>query len=210
MANLPAMRFPWDESRQAFADAAAEFVRTAALVGDRWEQPGLGEWDVRALVGHTSRSLLTVEEYLARPAATVEVPSAAAYYAATSAMAAGPGVAARGVAAGQALGDHPATAVAGIAARVLPLVERSDGSDLLTTLAGGMRLDDYLPTRTFELAVHTCDLATALGLPLEVPATAAAQALRLVSELAVTSGQAGPLLLAATGRPALPPGYSVL
>jgi uncharacterized protein (TIGR03083 family) len=204
------MRFPWDESRRAFADAASEFVRTAALVGDRWQEPGLGEWDVRALVGHTSRSLLTVEEYLARPAATVEVPSAPAYYAATSAMAAGPGVAARGVAAGQALGDDPATAVAGLAARVLPLVERSDGTDLLTTLAGGMRLDDYLPTRTFELAVHTCDLATALGLPLVVPATAAAQALRLVSELAVSSGQAGPLLLAATGRPVLPPGYSVL
>jgi len=204
------MRFPWDESRRAFADAASEFIRTAALVGDRWQEPGLGEWDVRALVGHTSRSLLTVEEYLARPAATVEVPSAPAYYAATSAMAAGPGVAARGVAAGQALGDDPATAVAGLAARVLPLVERSDGTDLLTTLAGGMRLDDYLPTRTFELAVHTCDLATALGLPLVVPATAARQALRLVSELAVSSGQAGPLLLAATGRPVLPPGYSVL
>ncbi len=204
------MRFPWDESRRGFADAASEFVRTVALVGDRWQEPGLGEWDVRALVGHTSRSLLTVEEYLARPAATVEVPSAAAYYAATSAMAAGPGVAARGVAAGQALGDDPATAVAGLAARVVPLVERSDGTDLLTTLAGGMRLDDYLPTRTFELAVHTCDLATALGLPLQVPATAATQALRLVSELAVSSEQAGPLLLAATGRPVLPPGYSVL
>ena len=116
-ASLRAMRFPWDESRRAFADAASEFVRTAALVGDRWQEPGLGEWDVRALVGHTSRSLLTVEEYLARPATTVEVPSAPAYYAATSAMAAGPGVAARGVAAGQALGDDPATAVAGLAAR---------------------------------------------------------------------------------------------
>jgi hypothetical protein len=204
------MRFDWEESRRAFADAAAEFVRTAALVGARWEQPGLGEWDVRALVGHTSRSLLTVETYLAQPAATVEVPSAAAYYAATSAMAAGPGVALRGVAAGEALGDDPATAVAGIAARVIPLVEGTDPAGLLTTIAGGMRLDDYLPTRTFELAVHTCDLAAALGLPLEVPATAAAQALRLVSELAVSSGQAGPLLLAATGRRTLPPGWSVL
>jgi uncharacterized protein (TIGR03083 family) len=204
------MRFPWDESRRAFVDAASEFVRTAGLVGDRWQEPGLGEWDVRALVGHTSRSLLTVEAYLAQPAATVEVPSAAAYYAATSAMAAGPGVAERGIAAGAALGDDPAAAVAGIAARVVPLVESTDPANLLTTLAGGMRLYDYLPTRTFELAVHTCDLASALGLPLEVPATAATQALRLVSELAVSSGQAGPLLLAATGRPALPPGYSVL
>ena len=51
----------WDDSRRAFGDAAAWFVRTSALVGDRWGRPGLGEWDVRALVGHTSRSLLTVE-----------------------------------------------------------------------------------------------------------------------------------------------------
>jgi hypothetical protein len=204
------MRSAWDESRRAFADAAAHFVRTAALVRDRWQEPGLGEWDVRALVGHTSRSLLTVEAYLAQPAAAVEVPSAAAYYDAISGMTSGPAVAARGVAAGEALGDDPATAVHEIAARVVPLVEDSDGSSLLTTIAGGMRLDDYLPTRTFELAVHTCDLATALGLPLEVPDTAAAQALRLVSELAVTRGQAGPLLLAATGRTGLPPGWSVL
>src|SRR3954467_4598703 len=116
------MVFSWEDSRRAFAAAAQWFVRTTALVGDRWERPGLGDWDVRALVGHTSRSLLTVESYLAQPAATVEIASAADYYAATSAMAAGPGVAARGVAAGAALGDDPATAVAGIAARVGPLV----------------------------------------------------------------------------------------
>ncbi len=67
------MARPWDESRRAFTDAAEWFVRTAALVGDRWDRPGLGEWDVRALVGHTSRSLLTVEAYLARPADGVEV-----------------------------------------------------------------------------------------------------------------------------------------
>jgi len=80
----------------------------------------------------------------------------------------------------------------------------------MTTVAGGMRLADYLPTRTFELAVHTADLATVLGLPPEVPATAAAQAMNIVSGLAITDGRAGPLLLAATGRPALPPGFSVL
>ena len=74
-----------------------------------------------------------------------------------------------------------------------------------------MRLQDYLPTRTFELAVHTSDLASALGvLPPEVPATAAAQALAVVAGLAVTEGHAGTLLLAATGRRGLPAGFSVL
>lgn len=200
----------WDDSRRAFADAAGWFVRTAALVGDRWDRPGLGEWDVRALVGHTSRSLLTVEAYLARPAAAVEVGSAAEYFRATSAIATGPAVAARGRDAGTALGGDPSAAVAGIADRVVPLVESQDGTELVTTIAGGMRLGDYLPTRTFELAVHTSDLATALGLPLDVPPTAAAQALGLVADLAVAAGRAGPLLLAATGRPVLPAGFSVL
>jgi len=62
----------------------------------------------------------------------------------------------------------------------------------------------------FELAVHTTDLATALGVPSDVPATAAAQALHVVADLAVAAGLAGPLLLAATGRPGLPAGFSVL
>ena len=80
----------------------------------------------------------------------------------------------------------------------------------MTTIAGGMRLGDYLPTRTFELAVHTADLATALGEPLDVPSTAAAQALQVITDLALTDGLAGPLLLAATGRQGLPAGFSVL
>ena len=203
------MTFGWEDSRRAFADAAQWFVRTAALVGDRWDRPGLGEWDVRALVGHTSRSLLTVEMYLARPAAEVEIASAGDYFRATREMAAGPDVAARGRDAGTALGSDPAAAVAEIAGRVVPLVDSCDGTELVTTIAGGMRLADYLPTRTFELAVHTADLATALGVPTDVPATAAAQALQVVADLAVSGGRAGPLLLAATGRPR-PAGFSVL
>src|SRR5215470_6446535 len=112
------MTFSWDNSRTAFADAAGWFVRTAALVGDRWDRPDLGEWDVRALVGHTSRSLLTVETYLARPAVAVEVACTADYFRVTRALAADPAVAERGREAGTALGADPAAAVAEIAARV--------------------------------------------------------------------------------------------
>ena len=204
------MHFPWDDSRRAFTDAAEWFVRTVPLVGERWNRPGLGEWDVRALVGHTSRSFLTVETYLDRPASTVDVDSAVDYYRATRSIAAGPAVAARGREAGAALGGDPAAAVAAIAERVLRLIDTQEGTELLTTLVGGMRLEDYLPTRTFELAVHTADLATAIGEPLDVPPTAATQALRIITELAVSDGVAGPLLLAATGRPGLPEGYSLL
>ena len=202
------MDFPWEASRRAFADAAGSFAGMAASVGDRWGEPGLGEWTVRDLVGHTSRSLLTVEEYLARPAASVEIASAAAYYRAIRSATAGPGVAQRGRDAGAALGADPAAAVAELVARVLPLVAASAGGELVTTIAGGMRLADYLPTRTFELAVHTADLAVALGVSPDVPPTAATQALGLVADLAVGDGVAGPLLLLATGRPVAP--FSVL
>jgi uncharacterized protein (TIGR03083 family) len=204
------MTFSWNDSSLAFSDAAAWFIATTALVGDRWDLPGLGEWDVRDLVGHTSRALLTVEAYLAQPAAAVQIPSTADYYPATRAIASGPGVAERGRAAGAALGTDPAAAVAQIRDRVLRLVAGHDGTELVTTIAGGMRLADYLPTRTFELAVHTADLATALGVPPDVPTTAAAQALDLVAQLAVAEGSAGPLLLAATGRSGLPEGFTVL
>jgi uncharacterized protein (TIGR03083 family) len=204
------MHYSWEDSRAAYADAADWFVRTAGVVGDRWSRPGLGDWDVRALVGHTSRAFLTVEEYLDRPAAAVEIDAAADYFRAVSALAASAAVMQRGRDAGAALGDDPVTAVAQIAARVVRLLDARDGSELVTTIAGGMRLRDYVPTRTFELAVHTSDLAIALGAPLDVPATAAAQALTIASELALSGGLAGQLLLVATGRPGPPSGFSVL
>lgn len=191
----------WDDRCAAFAEAAGWFVATCAQVGDRWDDPGLGEWDVRALVGHTSRALLTVEEYAARPADDVVADSPAEYFRAARVFADGPAVAERGRAAGRALGTDPAAEVAAIAPRVVALVRGLDPEQRVTTIVGGMRLADYLPTRTFELAVHTADIAAAIGAPLDVPAAAARKALAIAGELAIESGRAGSLLLAATGRP---------
>lgn len=204
------MSSDWDAARRGFEEAAAFFVEVTERVGDRWTEPGLGEWDVRSLVGHTSRSLLTVEAYLAVPAEAVDVASTVEYYRATRAIAAGPDVAERGRAAGRALGADPPAVVAKLAATVPPLLDATDGTELLTTVAGGMRLADYLPTRTFELVVHTLDLAAALDLRAEPPRLPTAQALRLVADLALADGRAAPLLLAATGRTGLPSGFTVL
>ena len=54
---------------EAAANAVVELVRT---IDDGWDRPGLGAWDLQALVGHTSRSLLTVIGYLDRPAEALE------------------------------------------------------------------------------------------------------------------------------------------
>ncbi len=204
------MESSWSESRAAFEAAAEWFISTASQVGDRWEQPGLGEWDVRALVGHASRSFITIETYLAQPPDSIDIESAALYYRAIRPILAGPGVADRGRAAGEALGDDPVTAVHEIADRVTALVERSTGEELLTSIAGGMRLRDYLPTRTFELVIHTCDLAVALGLPVSPPTVAARDTMQLSLEVALDRGQAGDVLLALTGRRPLPLDFSVV
>jgi len=204
------VRRSWEDVCLAFAEAADWFVATVARVDGAWAGPGLGEWDVRSLVGHTSRALLTVEAYVSRPATSVVVPSAIGYFEATSAVAAGPDVAARGRDAGVALGPDPAAAVAEIAARVVPLVESCTGDEVIETIAGGMRLADYLPTRTFELVAHTIDLASALGLPTDVPPRPAAAALELVAGLAVSGGHAGPVLRALLGRDGLPEAFTVL
>ena len=93
---------PLDE-RAAFQRAAAWFRSTVDRVGDRWDQPGLGEWTVRDLVGHTSRSLVTVETYLDAEPGEVTVGSAVAYYVAVRQASSGPAVAERGRQAGAAL-----------------------------------------------------------------------------------------------------------
>ncbi len=199
----------WDASREAFHRAALDWVSLVHELGDVWTLPALGEWDVRALVGHTSRALLTVETYLQTPADAVEVASPVGYYLATRAMATGPEVTARGVTAGEALGAAPAQSVADLAHRVLELLDGCTGHELLTTMAGGMALRSYLPTRTFELTVHALDLARAVGARFEPSPSAARECLGLVGGLAVEDGTTGSLLLAVTGRGAAP-GFSVL
>jgi len=111
-------------SREAYEIAAELFVNTVEQIGPtQWEQPGLGVWTVRDLVGHARRALLTVELYLAEPAAQREVVRPVDYFLRAQVGLADPAsVAARGRAAGVALGSDPIAAVRAIAARVLAQV----------------------------------------------------------------------------------------
>ena len=142
-----------------------------AIPDTGWDGPGLGVWDLRALVGHTSRSLVTVVTYLGQPAAAEEVGTPEAYYAAIARAggANSAAVAERGRAAGAALGDDPAAAFRALLVDATAAVDGAADDDLLTTIVGGMRLAAYLPTRTFELAVHGADIAAATGLPVTFP-----------------------------------------
>ncbi len=198
------------DERAAFRAASAWFLTTVDGVGDRWSEPGLGEWTVRDLVGHTSRSLVTVETYLAAEPGEVTVASALDYYLAIREASTGPAVAERGRQAGAAMGADPVGFLAGLAERVLAKVESAADDAFVATIAGGMRLIDYLPTRTFELVVHTADLAAALDAPSDPPAEAADSALHLAAQLAREHGAAVDVLLALTGRRPLPAGFTLV
>jgi uncharacterized protein (TIGR03083 family) len=198
--------------REAYEQAAQFFVTTVTQVqAPQWQQVALGEWTVQDLVGHTNRAFSTVATYLDNPAATAELQRPVDYFLRARAALANPAaVAARGREAGQALGADPLSVVRDNARRVLQRVAATPDTALLTTPAGSMRLIDYLPSRVFELTIHTLDLAAAVATTVTPPEMAARVTGSLVLELALASGKGGPLLLAATGRGPLPSGFSAL
>ena len=201
------------------ADPVTHFTATAHAVAaavtqlpsDAWEGPGLGEWSLRDLVGHTSRALVTVVEYLARPVDHEDLDSPAAYLSAIGASGFdAAAVTERGRQAGRDLGEDPAARFDQLVAQAVRVAETTDPDLVVHTVAGGMRVAAYLPTRTFELCVHGLDVEAATGVTLVLPAPALEAACVLAATTAVRGGQGRALLLAATGRRDLPSGFSVV
>lgn len=199
-----------DGPGQDFRAAAHWFAELVRLIpGDAWAAPGLGEWDLRALVGHASRSLVTVDTYLDRPVDQIALDSPEAYYHCVAELARHPGVAERGRVAGAALGGDPVAAIAGLVERVLARIP--DADPVIETLAGGMRLSNYLPTRTFELVVHGLDIVAATSItPPELSPELLSAAVTLAGRVAVLTGRGPTLLAALTGRSRLPIDFSVV
>ncbi len=197
-----------------FASAVTAFTQlTGDLPEACWDGPGLGDWDMRALVGHTSRSLITVSEYLRTPAEREDVTDAVAYYVWVrdyTGAAGAEAVTERGRAAGRDLGSDPVATVDRLAARALADVQAA-GDPVISVIGGlGIRLSNYLQTRVFELAVHGLDIARAAGREFVLPPDVLEQATVLAARVAVRLGQGETVLTALTGRSALPPGYSVV
>ena len=199
----------------AFASAARS---VAALVHeipwDRWDGAGLGDWDLRSLVGHASRSLITVSTYLQQPAEREDITTPEQYYARINnpaALGLAPaGIVERGRQAGRDLGDEPATRLDELVTRVLDELSRA-GDPLIQVIGGaGIRLYTYLPTRTFELAVHGLDIARAVGIPFALPADVLQEATALAARIAVVEGHGETVLLALTGRAGLPSSFSAV
>ena len=201
----------------AFTAAAESFGRlVAAIPAAAWDGPGLGDWDLRSLVGHASRSLITVSTYLRAPADREDVASPVAYYTLMRDLASDLGTAdviERGRQAGRDLGPDPVAAVNGLVQRALEDVDDVGGADdpLVVVIGGlGIRLSNYLPTRTFELAVHGLDIARAAHVDFSPPAEVLDEAAALAARVGVALGQGTAVLLALTGRTTLPDAFSVV
>lgn len=202
--------------RTAYKEAMGFFVSTTSKIKpEQWDGPGLGEWTVRDLVGHTARAMLTVTQFAnldahAQPTAA-EVPSAAAYY---QRAFVGEGVnervAERGRQTAQELGPDLPTVIARIAAETSALIDTLPDDHIFVSLIGGITLADYLPTRTVELVVHTLDLQVAIGNNDAPPRDAMRSTLVLLAELAADTPYAGRLALVATGRDAGSDAFTVL
>ncbi|MEZ5152547.1 maleylpyruvate isomerase N-terminal domain-containing protein [Rhodococcus zopfii] len=180
---------------------------------NRWNAPGLGEWDLRSLVGHTSRSLTTVATYLDSPADTEDIASPEQYYVHVKEVTSVLGqdeILERGRRAGVDLGADPAASVDALSNAVLERL--GSGEDRLIRVIGGsgIRLHSYLPTRTFELAVHGLDIAAAAGVPFALPDDVLMETTLLAARIAVALGDGATVLSALTGRTSLPGGYSVV
>lgn len=188
---------------ETYLDAAEAFAAQVAELPSDLPGPGLGEWDLRSLVGHTSRSLLTVTTYLTEPAETLEAESAADYYLKIDSLGLDPAdVAERGRQAGVALGDDPASGVRRMVETVADALVSASDDLVITTIVGGMRLSDYLPTRVFELVVHGLDIAAAVGTTWTPPEAALSEATLLAARIALLRGDGARLIRLATGREA--------
>lgn len=197
-----------------YASAAETVADLVGRVGpDMWNGPGLGVWDVRALVGHTSRALITVSTYLDRPVARERVDTAADYYVLLASAGGGAdsdAVAERGRVAGAQLGGEPAAAFHTLAGAAIGKARAAELDMVVETIAGGMRVGTYLPTRTFELVVHGLDIADATKLPVAFDTAVLSDAVALAARVSVRQGAGVTVLRALTGRAALPTSFCIV
>ena len=206
------------DNRRTYRAAAVALAELAARVpAGRWDSPGLGDWTLRELTGHAvSSALRQVPAVLASPGATVAADSPQAYW--TFARGAPPEVYAAAVrassadaaATGRELGDDPAAVVRTLVGAATAALAGAGDDDVVATPIGGMRVRDWLPTRTFELVVHGMDIAAAAGVPDDMPAAAVAEATVLAARVAAALGDGPPVLRALTGRGGLPAGFTVV
>jgi len=200
-------------STEDFETAAHSFLDLVAEVKvSQWNEPALGVWDVRSLVGHTARAILTVEQYLlADPAAELTARDAEDYYVQVfTEYTDNEAIAARGVEAGKALNENSGAEYEATLNRALALIRQNEPDRLVAVGPIGIPLGEYLRTRVFELVVHGMDIARVTNHEHGIPADVVANVADLAARVAVRKGDGEAILFALTGRRPLRPRYSIL
>lgn len=218
-----------DPSDLDLDDDGLDFDVTPALVGiaarwflgvvgavtpEQWDAPGMGEWTVRELVGHTVRAFTTVSDYLVdgdeAAGIDVDLDDVIEYYrTALADPTIHPAVAARGREAGTWLGDDPLATATAAADVTLAAIDAASDDAKCRTRFGAMWLSDFLDSRLVELVLHTLDICAATGRPLDPPGGPAQRVLDILAAM-VPATDRGEVLLALSGRRALPPGFTAL
>ncbi|UFS58904.1 maleylpyruvate isomerase family mycothiol-dependent enzyme [Subtercola endophyticus] len=196
-----------------FHQAATAFVELVGRIrDDQWGDPGLGSWDVRALVGHTTRAILTVETYLGHDEVSrVGLPTAEDYYALVYRDFADPeSVAARGVEAGIWLGENPVEKITDALQRASDAIASAPAGRVVSVGGHGIELSQYLRTRIFELVVHSIDIGRAGGQPHGQSVECVTDATSLAARIGSRAGYGEEILLALRGRASLTPGFTVV
>jgi len=210
------------DAREGYLAAAASFGDLVAHIGEAaaqdWNGPGLGEWSLRDLMGHAVSSGLreVVAAFDRQPSSTPVIRSPEAYYALAGQV--DPAVYAAAVASSTEDARRTGLALsAGLVTTVHDLVDvasrkvlEASPSAVVVTAAGAMILDEWLPTRIFELAVHGLDIASRTGATFVASEEVVGQALVLAARIAVVTGDGPAVLRALTGRAELPRAFSVI
>lgn len=184
-------------TRRAYLEAAE---RAAVLLGDpavaaAWAEPSaLPKLSVRGLAGHLARQVTRVPGVVAAPASGAQPIGLLGHYSHSSWVTAGiddePNVSVRTQ--GEAEAPHgPAELAERVAAVVADLretlpAEPADRVVVLPWTGWALSLDDFLTTRTLEIAVHLDDLAVSVGVPTpELPESAVDTVVTLLARLSV-------------------------
>lgn len=150
----------------AFIDECSAVDETlGGVVDDAWDQPALGDWNLAQLTAHLIRGATRVTEYVPLPVEGEPAVDRIGYWSYDTEGQAG-AIAQRAI--DEAADVDPAELPGRFAVgwRASAAAANDHGPEqVLHTIMGPMRLDEYLATRVVEITIHHLDVRAALDLP---------------------------------------------
>ncbi len=206
--------------RLAFKFATEGFVELVSNIPTgNLNNHALGDWTILELVAHSARAFTTIEDYSNKIGNLPPLMNAAEYFKLAADSPVGSqarinrdkGISERAKAASQDMKNDLCGFIKELATRVKNLVDNSADDTPIASPFGQMSLIGYLPTRTFELTVHSLDLSKAADLELpDIFNLPISESLKLAAEIASGTEAAKDILLAVCGRKSLPSNFSLV